>query len=119
MLVSNTWHHFCFTWENTNGTYKAYKDGKLEDRGVDFQKGYIIRAGGIVVLGKDQDWIGGGFNSNDSFAGELTEVNMWGRVLSEGDIAAQYENCSIPHGSVLAWLLFKDVVHGQVQVVEP
>ena len=118
-LAKSTWHHFCFTWENTNGTYKAYKDGKLEDQGVYFQKGYILTAGGIVVLGQDQDSFGGGFNTNDAFVGELTELNMWGRVLSEGDIAAQFENCSIPNGSVLAWPFFKNAVHGQLQVVEP
>ncbi|KAL9979164.1 hypothetical protein ACROYT_G016784 [Oculina patagonica] len=119
MVANSTWRHFCFTWENTNGVYKSYKDGKLEAQGVDFQKGYILRSGGTVVLGQDQDSIGGGFNTNDAFVGEMIEVNMWGSVLSESDIAAQYENCSIPHGSVLAWPLFKDVVHGQVQVVEP
>ena len=119
LTANSTWHHFCFTWENTNGTYKAYKDGKLEDQGADFLKGYIVRAGGIVVLGQDQDSFGGGFSTNDAFVGELTEVNMWDRVLSEGDIAAQFENCSIPHGSVLAWPVFKDVVYGQVKVVEP
>ncbi|XP_078364231.1 serum amyloid P-component-like [Oculina patagonica] len=119
MVANSTWHHFCFTWENTNGVYKSYKDGKLEAQGDDFRKGYILRSGGTVVLGQDQDSIGGGFNTNDAFVGEMTEVNMWGSVLSESDIAAQYENCSIPHGSVLAWPIFKDVMHGQVQVVEP
>ena len=73
-----------------------------------------------MVLGQDQDTIGGGFDANQAFvAGELTEVNMWDSVLSESDVAAQHENCTIPHGSVLSWPLFKDAVHGKVQVVEP
>lgn len=71
------------------------------------------------MLGQDQDSIGGGFNANEALVGELTELNMWDSVLSESDVAAQYENCSIPHGSVLAWPLFKDVVYGNVIVIEP
>ena len=72
-----------------------------------------------MVLGQDQDSIGGGFDANQAFVGELTELNMWGSVFSESDVAAQYQNCSIPHGSVLSWPIFKDAVHGKVQVVEP
>ena len=71
------------------------------------------------MLGQDQDSIGGGFEDDEALVGELTELNMWDSVLSESDVAAQYKNCSIPHGSVLSWSLFKDAVHGKVQVIEP
>ena len=113
------WNHYCFTWSNTNGEYKFYKDGKLEGQYVNLKKSHIIPSGGAMVLGQDQDSIGGGFDAYQAFVGELTGVNMWDSVLSESDVAAQHENCSIPHGSVLSWPLFKDAVHGKVQVVEP
>ena len=53
------------------------------------------------------------------FHGRLTSVNMWDKVLSESDIAAQYKNCSVPHGSVLNWSAFKNLTHGNVTVEEP
>ena len=119
LLADAIWHHHCFTWNNTNGEYKFYKDGKLEGQHDDFKKGYIIQSGGAMVLGQDQDSIGGGFDANQVLIGKLTELNMWDSVFSESDVAAQYENCSIPQGSVLTWSFFKDAVHGKVQVVEP
>ena len=119
LLADAIWHHHCFTWNNTNGEYKFYKDGKLEGQHDDFKKGYIIQSGGAMVLGQDQDSIGGGFDANQVLIGKLTELNMWDSVFSESDVAAQYQNCSIPQGSVLTWSFFKDAVHGKVQVVEP
>ena len=72
-----------------------------------------------MVLGQDQDSIGGGFEADQALVGELTELNIWDSVFSESDVATQYETCSIPHGSVLTWSFFKDAVHGKVQVAEP
>lgn len=117
-LADGSWHNHCFTWSNTNGEYKFYTDGKLQGQHVDFKTGHVIPSGGVLVLGQDQDTIGGGFDAQQALAGELAELNMWDGVFSESDVAAQYENCSIPHGSVLAWPSFKDVVHGKVQVVD-
>ena len=53
------------------------------------------------------------------FHGRLTSVNMWDKVLSESDIAAQYTNCSLPHGSFLNWSAFNNLTHGNVTVEEP
>ena len=116
---NGAWYHYCFAWENIKGEYKVYQDGQLKVQGVDLQKGGIIKSGGIVVLGQDQDTIGGGFGLADAFGGQLTELNMWDKVLSDSDVAAQYASCSIPQGSVLAWSVFKNLIHGNVKVKEP
>ena len=47
---------------------------------------------------------------------QLAEVNMWDRVLSESEIAAQYTNCRIPSGPVVAWSELKTLTHGGVIV---
>ena len=119
MAFDRSWHHLCFTWENTQGEYKLYKDGQLKEQGLNHAVGSTLKSGGAVVLGQDQDSIGGGFELSHTLHGQLAEVNLWDRVLSEDDIAAQYTNCSIPHGSVLAWPVFKNLIHGNVSVVEP
>ena len=57
--------------------------------------------------------MGGGFDTEDAFGpGQLAEVNMWSRVLSGSEIAAQYQDCHIPQGSVHAWSQFKDAING-------
>ena len=61
------WHHFCFTWESAAGSRYIYKDGSLEKTGYGLNKGHVIRAGGTLVLGQDQDSLGGSFDASQSF----------------------------------------------------
>ncbi|KAL9972259.1 hypothetical protein ACROYT_G018536 [Oculina patagonica] len=113
------WNHICFTWSSANGDYKFYKDGMLVGSGSGLNKGGKISSGGTTVIGQDQDSLGGGFVAQQSFVGEVTEVNVWNSVLSESDIVAQSRNCHVTHGSVNWWSQFKDSVHGGVVVQEP
>ena len=114
------WHHLCVTWENTEGFWQFYMDGQLQSNGIDLKKNHQIPAGGTVVIGQDQDSVGGGFESTQSFGpGEVTEVNLWSRVLSGDEIATQKANCDIAQaGLVLWWGQFKGNVTG-VKIVEP
>ncbi|CAH3037285.1 unnamed protein product, partial [Pocillopora meandrina] len=114
------WHHICVTWEKTKGDWQFYMDGQLQSNGTDLKKNHQIPAGGTVVIGQDQDSVGGGFDSAESFGpGEVTEVNLWSRVLSGDEIATQKANCDIAQaGLVLWWGQFKGNVTG-VKIVEP
>ena len=114
------WHHICVTWKNTKGDWQFYLDGQLQSSGTDLKKNHQIPAGGTVVIGQDQDKVGGDFDIGDSFGpGEVTEVNLWSRVLSGNEIAAQKANCDIARaGLVLSWGQFKGNVTG-VKIVEP
>ena len=118
-LDDDAWHHVCFTWSNTNGDYKFYKDGVNVGSGTGLNKGGKIASGGTTVIGQDQDKVGGDFDREQAFVGDVTEVNVWGTVLSESDIVAQYRNCHITQGSVNWWSQFKDGVYGGVQIIEP
>ena len=80
------------------------------------QVGYTVRSGGHLVLGQDQDTVGGGFTLGDTLNAQLAEVNMWDRVLYGKEIAAQYTNCRIPSGSVVTWSEFKTLTNGSVIV---
>lgn len=113
------WYHICVTWKNTKGYWQFYLDGQLRSNGTGLKENHHIPAGGTVVIGQDQDNVGGGFSSKDSFGpGEVTEVNLWSRVLSGGEIAAQKANCHITQAGLnLWWEQFKDKVYG-VKIVE-
>lgn len=115
-VYDDAWHHLCFTWENTNGELKLYKNGQREGQHGDLEVGYTVQSGGYLVLGQDQDRLGGGFALGQTLNAQLAEVNMWDRVLSESEIAAQYTNCRIPSGAVVAWSEFKTLTHGNVIV---
>ena len=119
-LYDDTWQHVCLTWENTQGVTKFYKDGQFTGQVTNnATKNYTLKAGGALVLGQGQDSIGRGFNRKQTLHGQLASINMWDKVLSESDIAAQYTNCSVPHGSVFNWSVFKSLTHGNVTVEEP
>ena len=119
-LYDDTWQHLCLTWENTQGVAKLYKDGQFTEQVTNIaSKNYALKAGGFLVLGQEQDSIGGGFDRNQTLHGRLASVNMWDKVLPESDIAAQYTNCSVPYGSVINWFVFKNVTRGNVAVEEP
>lgn len=40
----------------------------------------------FVSTGQEQDSFGGGFQRDQSFSGEITQLNFWSRVLDEGTI---------------------------------
>ena len=71
-----------------------------------------------MVVGQDQDTVGGDFDADQAFVGALFGVNVWGVVLSQSDIEAQYRNCHVTQGSVTWWsqLYAKESLHGGVIV---
>ena len=98
----------------------SIKMANLQDRIQNYAtENFKITAGGCLVLGQDQDSIGGPFDREQTLHGRLASVNMWDKVLSESDIAAQYTSCSVPSGSVFNWSVFKNLAHGNVTIKQP
>ena len=87
------WHHICVTWESSSGSWKFYKDCKLKQEGTDFKRGYTIKEGGTLVLGQEQDSVGGDFDSDQSFQGKLSNVNVWDKVLPATQIKDISSSC--------------------------
>ena len=116
-LYDDTYQHVCLTWENTQGVTKLYKDGQFTEQATNHAtKNYALKANGALVLGQDQDSV---IDRSQTFHGRLASVNMWDKVQPESDIAAQYTNCSVPHGSAINWSVFKNLTRGNVAVEEP
>ena len=60
----------------------GYMDGQLRKSATGLKIGHVIPQGGTVVLGQDQDFLGGGFQSKEAFGpGQQADLNMWSRVL--------------------------------------
>nr|DBA29623.1 TPA: hypothetical protein GDO54_005693 [Pyxicephalus adspersus] len=75
------WRHLCVTWTNDTGVVQLWVNGKLYPRKVSM-KGSSIAAETSIVLGQNQDSVGGGFDASQSFVGEISDVNMWDYVLT-------------------------------------
>ena len=66
----------------------------MEKQETDFKKGYTIKDGGSLVLGQEQHDIGGRFEKDQSFVGNLARVNVWSYVLPKDAIITFSESCS-------------------------
>ena len=116
----NKWHHICLTWENTDGSLKFYKDSVLSANCTDFKTGYMIRSGGSLVLGQDQDSLAGGFQSGQSFQGLMANLNVWDYALCPAAISRMSKACqSEEPGIVYKWSDLKHGVKGQPRVLVP
>lgn len=113
------YHHICVTWQNSDGVWQFYKDGTLRTHTRGLRKGYTIKGGGSLVLGQEQDSVGGGFHSNQSFQGSLTNVNVWSYVLPASRIKSMSKSCLSGVGNVYKWSDFIYGVKGKTAVVIP
>ncbi|XP_068099572.1 pentraxin-4 [Hyperolius riggenbachi] len=116
-LIDGSWHHSCFIWSSIQGKYWFYVDRRLTSTGSRFQKGYEIPPGGSLVLGQEQDILGGGFDSSEAFVGSLAGFAMWNRALSPGEVSGIATGRGLPRGTILT-LADASSVHGAVQKVD-
>ena len=115
------WHHICVSWRNSDGAWQFYKDGELQSCASGHSKGHTIQGGGSLVLGQEQESVGGGFDSSQSFQGSLTNVNVWSYVLSASAIKSisMSTYCLSGVGNVYEWSDFIYGVKGKTAVVIP
>jgi len=106
-LVKNEWYHLCFTWKS--GEADSYINGvKIATTGTGPTGKFIL--GGTLVLGQEQDSVGGSFQISDVFNGEMYNMNVFKRKLSLNDVAGIFHGgrCaeierSISYDIVLSW----------------
>ncbi|GCC31685.1 hypothetical protein chiPu_0010146, partial [Chiloscyllium punctatum] len=113
-LLDGRWHHVCIIWSSFEGKYWYYIDRRLAATGSKFQKGYEIPAGGTLIIGQEQDNMGGGFDETESFVGNLAGFTIWNRALSPGEISGITTGKLLPGGQMLT---FNDIsiLNGGVQ----
>ncbi|KAM4661941.1 uncharacterized protein O3C94_010587 [Discoglossus pictus] len=109
------WRHTCVTWTSDTGVIQLWIDGKLYARRVS-KKGFSIDTKTSIILGQEQDSFGGGFEINQSFAGEITDVHMWDYVLPPKEILEAYSNIKTVSGNIISWRALKYEIKGDVLV---
>ena len=76
----------------------------------------MIRSGGSLVLGQEQDSDGGSFSDRQNFIGEMTGVNIWNHALKDEEIM---RTSATRVGNVFQWSDFVDHVKGSLQIINP
>lgn len=90
-VTDGQWHHVAVTWRSSDGDTRLYRDGELAWQGP-LAPGVPLRAGGILVLGQDQDSFGGTFSGDDGFEGRMDELRVWNVVRSADQILGSMSN---------------------------
>ncbi|KAM7372251.1 hypothetical protein PAMP_009431 [Pampus punctatissimus] len=112
LLFDARWHHLCVLWSSIQGRFWHYNDRRLTSSGSNFRKGWEIPGGGSVVLGQEQDTVGGGFEPAEGFAGQVAGFRLWNRVLSPSEVEGVADGRGVPRGVVLSMEDIKEV-HGE------
>ncbi|XP_056467358.1 pentraxin-related protein PTX3 [Gadus chalcogrammus] len=145
------WLHLCGVWSSQQGHASLWADGRKVASAPGVAEGRVLPAGGSLQLGQERNGCcpgspggsggagggagGGGGMGNGSgmsgfedgfdprlaFAGKMTGVNVWDRVLSEGELASvasrDGHGCG-PRGNVVAWAVTEMVPHGGAQFID-
>ncbi|XP_015458763.2 neuronal pentraxin-2a isoform X2 [Astyanax mexicanus] len=98
------WHHICITWTTRDGFWEAYQDGERLGTGENLAPWHPIKPGGVIILGQEQDIVGGRFDATQAFVGELSHFNMWDRVLRPIDISGMANCSAYMPGNVVPWV---------------
>lgn len=97
-------------------------DGTIKDSGTSLQEGHVIKGGGVVVIGQDQDYVPGDpgwFQYSESFVGSISGVNLWNTVLPQDEVLRMSNTCNVGIGNALQWSDFQNKIHGDVILEDP
>ncbi|XP_037392833.1 pentraxin fusion protein-like [Pygocentrus nattereri] len=107
----------CVTWESSTGLTAFWVDGRRSTLQV-YRQNHTVQSGGAVILGQDPDSFVGKFDEDQSFVGEISDVNMWDHVLMGDQIRNFSDELWLgPEPNVLNWDTMQDEVNGNVLVV--
>ncbi|KAK4887668.1 hypothetical protein RN001_003939 [Aquatica leii] len=117
-LNDGIWHFLCVTWDNLIGVYNIYVDGKNVENGDGLSNNTVIKGNGKMIIGQEQDVLGGRFSQTESFLGEIAYLDVWSRILNESEIVYNMMNCEESvFGDVYAWPEIRNFIHGEVEVL--
>ncbi|KAL3066238.1 hypothetical protein OYC64_016233 [Pagothenia borchgrevinki] len=102
-LTQDTWQHICVSWTLRDGVWKAYQGGKMKGRGEGLAAWHPIKPGGVLILGQEQDTLGGHFDASQALVGDLSQFNLWDRVLKPAEVLALSECSSSALGNIAPW----------------
>ncbi|MBW2095144.1 MAG: hypothetical protein JRI80_09665, partial [Deltaproteobacteria bacterium] len=88
-VADGLWHQVVWTRNVSDGSEILYLDGSaLSDTNGSTNTSNVSLDPGGVILGQEQDSVGGGFDANQVFHGWIDEVLLYDKVLTPGEVSA-------------------------------
>ncbi|XP_066147032.1 sushi, von Willebrand factor type A, EGF and pentraxin domain-containing protein 1-like [Euwallacea fornicatus] len=118
LLNDGYWHHICASWSSTNGTYHIYVDGEVVKNGSDLAPFSTIGGRGYLIVGQEQDVLGGRFSQSESFVGNMAYVDVWSKILTHYEIMEHQNDCTDSMlGDLYAWPEMQEHTNGNLQML--
>ena len=122
-IENNQWVHVCSTWDSKSGVAVISVNGEAAVTKADFMKGLSLRAGGTLVIGQEQDTLGGGFDAQQAYVGNLYNINMWDYAFTHTEVASNYNAgiCGSSEGSgpIVSYAdILAEEMRGDVSVID-
>ncbi|KAK4831551.1 hypothetical protein QYF61_018311 [Mycteria americana] len=102
-LKDKAWHHVCVAWTTRDGKWSAYQDGEQRGAGENLASWHAIKPQGVIILGQEQDTLGGRFDATQAFVGELAQFSVWDHMLAPAEILGLANCTSHLQGNVIQW----------------
>ncbi|XP_044024178.1 mucosal pentraxin-like [Siniperca chuatsi] len=107
------WNSVCWTWDSPTGLTQLWLNGlRTSQKLVGINQ--VITGNVSIIIGQEQDEFQGGFKTDDSFEGDITDLHMWDHVVSACDIRSYMNQDSFDPGNLLNWNNLNYTVSGKV-----
>ncbi|XP_068224918.1 uncharacterized protein [Palaemon carinicauda] len=110
------WYHVCLVGD-AEGNLNVYLQNELIDQRP-MNPIPKLWLDGILILGQDQDELGGTFPLGQIFRGRISQVFFWSRPLSREELL-KTKNCesTILPGNIISWVSSPWEIYGEVNEV--
>ncbi|XP_063889382.1 uncharacterized protein LOC135116084 isoform X3 [Scylla paramamosain] len=106
VTMNSEWHR--------SGDWVIFVNGESRSEGNIGRLSGNIDPEGAYVIGQEQDQFGGGFQRDQSFSGEITQLNFWSSVLSPLTISKIAQCEEEQEGNILSWSSQRWNISGEV-----
>jgi len=88
-ITDGNWKQVVRTSNRSTGAEVLYVNG-VSQFTTTLSAGTLVTTGGSLVLAQEQDSIGGSFDPNQAFGGNITIVKVYNRALTATEVLQNY-----------------------------
>ncbi|XP_014679527.1 PREDICTED: neuronal pentraxin-2-like isoform X2 [Priapulus caudatus] len=120
LITDGNWHFVCTTYNSLTGAHQIFLDDQPKYTGTSSRLvSYIADTGANFIIGQDVDYTQTDFNETQAFVGDLADLNVYHRILTDAEVATIRTSCLSNGGSAIKWLDFKTTIAGGVSLDMP
>ncbi|XP_071970197.1 serum amyloid P-component-like [Engystomops pustulosus] len=107
------WTSLCASWRSSRSVLF------INEKKYEYNQTWATEIGAdtIIILGQLQHSYGGGFLASECFVGEMTDVNMWDKALTDEDMMDYFADEEMS-GNIIDWKALRYTIGGNV-IIQP